>query len=718
MTPNMSVARRAERPPARLLLAALALSAGLGACGLSGCDGEDADQRALSAAGIKLEALSVAGANPVAAVDHRRKALKGIVDQLSSVAGGSDTQNAAAANLLIARAKSGLGELAAGDAAEIERRFLSQVSSSRALLDQWISQHSVAAALGQYDPAKDLASLDKEMADRTAESNRLQAQKAQQESVVAGILSRAEQARAEAKQARDREATIRRQAEGQSQTARAESIKQATEAARAADAKDRQASELAADAAKEQPRVAELTNEADKLRRQVESLGKAKQDIQKRAADAKRQSSEATTEANAVGDKIRKALSDLDATREAAGSPTTEAVSQFTAASKAAKSASATAQRESKTSALAAQGGFEQSKGEALATKARSLAAYSSLLQAMMQAKPPVPGAEPAKTNAALSELDTLKKDAQTALDEARAAYERAGGAGDLKAKLDAVVRALDELKSIKSRPAGAAPVADKPAEKPAETPASEAGESHGALSPEDAAKVQTEVRAMLRELAAATAAGDMDKAMSFVATSSESERQAVGAVFPLMAAAKSLDGACTAKWGKDLSGLLAATKVPAIKANPMFMMLMPMLGAMSKGGGGLMDVDAAENASIKAISLTEADVSSAGVAGSSKARKDGDAWKIMLPGAAASAAASQGGPMLAMAKGLTDALNKAATGTKDGKYATADDMLTDLAASMMAGMGALVPPPGGRVRPGGGGQEPPPPPPDDGGGG
>ena len=242
-------------------------------------------------------------------------------------------------------------------------------------------------------------------------------------------------------------------------------------------------------------------------------------------------------------------------------------------------------------------------------------------------------------------------------------------------------------------------------------------GESQGALSPEDAAKVETEVRAMLRELGAATAAGDMDKAMSFVATSSESEKQAVGAVFPLMAGAKSLDGACMAKWGKDLSGLVAETKVPAIKSNPMFMMMMPMLSAMSKGGGGMMDADAAEKASIKAISLTEADVSSAGVAGSSKARKEGDGWKIMLPGAAASAAVSQGGPMLAMAKGLTDAFNKAATGTKDGKYATADDMLTELAASMMAGMGGLMPPGGGN-RPRPGGQEPPPPPPDDGGGG
>ena len=700
--------RRPTRSSALSLIAAVGL-----ACAAGSCDRADSAQQTIDAANMSMESLSTSGSNPAASVKFRKDALTNIATKLKPVAEGNESSQSQAASMIVARAKAGLGQLSARDASETEQGFLSQITITRAQLDQWVSQHSTASALLSYDPAKDLADLDTQAAAKFAEAGTEQAKKAKQEQVVAEIRARSEQSRAAAKTERDREAGIRKQAEGLSQTERESYIVRAAEASRAADALERTAAELSADASKEAPKVDEIANTVDRLQKQVDSLKRAKDAIQARSAAAKKNSAVATTEANAVGSKIKASLDTLAQKREAAGSPTQEALKQYAGAVQSAKKGTTSSARDVKTASSAALGGYQQCIGDIYATRARSLALYAGALGAIAQATPAVPGASEiaAKAKSVVGELEATTKDGEAAYEEAMAGYEKAiGSAGDAKAKLEQVKKALQELKDLRTHTVKAPePAPEKPTDAPMDAkPAADAGKPEAAkpmLAEADAKAVEAEVRAMVREVAAAGAAGNMDKVVAHIVTKTDADKAFLLAAIPLGRAAKSLDAACIAKWGKDLAGLAAASQVPSVKGNPMLGMLATMLG---KGNGvstmSGQDVDAL---AIKALSATEAEVSTTDAPTATKVVKTDEGWKISLP------AGSLGNPMAAqmmpMFKGLTDAFTKAATGTTEGKYATADDMLTELSAQLMGAMGGMMGGPGGaKPKPPGGDTKPP----------
>jgi len=686
------------------------------AAGLASCERSHPDQRAIENANTRLESLSVAGANASRNPVGRGKAFREIIKNLQSATASTDVGRSQAATLLTARANAGLGEIEADRAADQEHQFLSKITVTRALLDQWMSQQSVAAALSTYDPASDLAKLDAEIAQRNTEARQLEGEKAQQEAKVRGILGNAEQARTAAKADRDREAGIRKRTEGVSQTVREDLIRQAVAASREGDAKDKQASELAAEAAKESPKVEEIGNQVERLHRQVESLNKAKTDITKSAQAAHQQADQARQDASAVGIAISRAMEDLAKIREASAAPTQEAVAKYSAAATGANKASSTPVREAKTAAFTVLGACKQSIGDLLASKARSLAVYASTLNAVAQAQPAVPDSAKAASAAAAAatELDATLKDAKAAYAEAKSAYDRAGGSGDVKTKLDAVKKALDDLEKARENP-GAAPkpaAPDSEAKPAAAAPSTETPSATGAGADENKA-IEAEVRAALKELQGALLAGDFGKIRAHMLFKSEAERQAMESLLPVMMSAKKLDDACKAKFGKDLAGLAQDTKVPAIKANPMFSMLTPVMG---KGPAGMMDPDAADKAAVRVVSKTEAEATLAGEPKPEKLVKDKGVWKVTSGDDDAGAGAQVIGAMGPIVKAMGGAFDTVAGNITADKYATADDMLTDLSAQLMGAMGGAMGGPGGggvkrpKPAPGGGGDKPPPP--------
>ena len=698
-----------RRSAAFMLLTALSIATVAGSC-----DRMDSAQKSIDAANVKLESLAAAGSNVVAPVAMRKDAFNKISTELTTIASSGESTQTQAANVLLARAKGGLGEISAKDASELEHQFFSQITIARAQLNQWISQQSTAASLNAYNPAQDLTDLDNQAKTKFTEAAKFQQEKAAQEAVVAEITGRSTQAMAAAKVERDREAGIRKQAEGMSQTAKEQMITQAAAASRAADALERKAAELSAEAAKEAPKVDEIANMVDRLQKQVESLKNAKESIQKRAAAAKVNSDQAIGDANTVGAKIKTTLDGLAKIREAAATPAQEAVKQYKAAADASKKASMTSAKESKTAATAAQGGYLQCIGDVLATRARSVAVYAATLKAITTATPAIPGASEfaAKATAAEQEFDTVTKDAETAYADARAAFDKTGASGDLKLRMDAVTKAMDELKELRSKPAGTiAPAAaamekaapEKPmtdaleAAKPKDDGAMADAPAKPMLSADDAKVVETEVRAAIKEIAAATAADDMEKMLTHFDFANDAEKKIIQAALPMKKTITALDAAATAKFGKPIGDLAKESKSPAIKANP----ILPMLVAMGKSNAFAALGSDSDGVIVKPVSATEASVSAEGSPAATKMLKKDGMWKITGLGASMGPMAAQ---MMPMFKSLSESFTSVTESIKTDKYADADAMLTDLSAKLMGAMGGMMggSGPGGRPKSGG----------------
>lgn len=550
MTNTAAPGRNSQTARLRLCAAMVLVCGGL--MGLSGCDSRTESDRILAQAGDVINAINIQGANPAPSIKRRGDELRALITKLKPVVDAKDPITAGAGQVMLARAYGGLGELAAKLAADEERQFLNQINVVRAKLDQWISQHAVAASLNVYDPTKDLADLDAQMSKQAEEVAKLKDDLAKQEAQVAKIRAQAVALKAESATVRQQETVVRARGENLSQTARADVIREAVDVSRRADGLERQAGETEALAEKEAPLVVEIKSQIERVNRQNDSLQKAKKDIQERAAAARQQSADATAEANKVGGEIATALTALNAKREAADGPTQEAIKQFTLGASTAKSASAGAGSDAAGAASASSAMFQQSLGDTHATRARSLSVHASVLEALATATPPLPAAGElsAKAQKAREEAKVARESAVAAYKAAKSAYEGARAKGALKARYEELGKALEELEKE--------PVALKAAEP------GTGGDGASTLTPEQAKAVEDEVRA-----AVDAASANEASLQAFVMLKGEVAEKLTASLAPCNASMKLLDEAVMSKFGKSMRELFATSSDDSIRAMP-----------------------------------------------------------------------------------------------------------------------------------------------------
>lgn len=675
----------------RNALVALVLASGM-AAGLSACD-DDSHDRALDSASVKLDAFGAAGSAALPIEKYRKDTYTAILAGLKDTAESGTPGQRAAANLLMARAHSGMGEIAAQNAAVFERQLLSQITIARASLDQWVSQNSVADALKVYDPAKDLADLDKQIAARLADAEKLQTDIAAQQQVVTAIKAKADQATAQARQERTREAELRKSAEGASQTARLSIITQANEVRRAADKFDEQAAIFTAEAAKESPRIDEIQREIDRLRTQSDLLRTAKGEIQARAAKSLEQSEVARTEAQSAAAKVTAALTEMNTTRAALTGPVQESTRAFTQAAAAARKAATESQKETKAAAQFSGAIYQQSLGDVLAANTFSASAFASTLQMIVNAKPPVPG-----TSGLAEELAKARQEVEAQTKEAREAYKAAlalftspGSKADPE-RMQRIEKQLRELAGVEAEPA--------PAADPA--PASDAAPGDKPMDPAPSAGVEPEVRAALAAMEPDFKSGDPALMLKHLEFTDPQVKAAIESVLPLVSKGREFNAAATEKFGKGVVDLIKESQAPAVKASPLLAQFAPLLsGGAGAAFPGASDIGKflSPEAHIKVISDTEAALSVDGVPEGLTAVKVADAWKIRFD-----SGASGGGTMLSsitpMLQPIVGVLDKVTASTREGKYANADAMLTDLNAQIMGAMAGMMGGGGGKPKP------------------
>jgi hypothetical protein len=599
-----------------------------------------------------------------------------------------------------------LGEVAAIEASEAERAVGQQITGIRSAFEQWQAQKAIADSLKSYDPTPELAKLDDEIRQREAEAARAADDKQKQVALVAQTRAKATEARAQVENFRNQEASIRASVANATQTQRAAAFEQALTIKRQGDEYEQQAAGFEAVAASQAPEVETLQNTIDKLNRQVQLLRDAKKSIVARADANKSQAAAATTEADQVAAKVTDLLKSLDEARAKVVGPTDEAAKLYALAVNAAKKSGmpgGAGGAGGKSSANMIAGNAQQSHGDVLAAKARGLGAYASLIQTLNT------GGQPGVTAEMLTQAKQAHADAVKAAEEsyrsAIAMFESAGGNAEAKEKVAKLTAAVTKLTGAPEAPPAEVPAAAPTDDKPVEKPAAGASAAPAAGS-FDAAAVEADVKAALVAIKAdASANPDPSQSLTkWMKAEDPVTKEFVDLVMGLTGKKVAMDAACKAKFGKDLTGLIAETKQASVKGNPMLGMMGQMAGQISDQFGGL----DAEKAQISAVSATEASVSMEGSPQALKMVKTDTGWKLDMDSAMGGPQAKQ---MLAMSKGpigaMSGAFEKITGQINAGEYATADDMLLKLNAELMAAMQKMMP---------GGGKPPTPPPPAGGG--
>lgn len=631
----------------------VALVLAVSGLGLGGCDRPDAAGQAITKAQIDLDAISNSGATPIVLGNRERDTFQKIISELKDATSSGTPTQAAAANLLVARAQAGLATMKVAEVVSGQERFINDLGVAKSALDQWIAQHSVADSLSLYDPTKDLADLEKQATERLAEAQAKEADKVKQEGVVAQIRARATAVQAQAASERAKVTAMRAGGEGQSQTARLATMEQAREASRRADELDRQAAELVAQANKEAPVVTELQSEADRLKRQADLLRTAKADIQKRVQTSQAQAKAARDEAAAVGKTIEKLVNDLAAAKDALAGPTNDAVKGYEQAIKSAKQAGTSQKQASSASA----GIFQQALGDVLAARLRGLASYSAVLNQAVQSRPALPFADALK-----AKLGSAVEEAKTTQDQAKAAYEGAlsslgamGGSADVKERMEKVKTALKELSDF-SPPAN------------------------------DPAQVEAQIRESLDKIHKDLQDGNVESTLAFLKFKNDQEKEAFTGLLNQQAKFSALDAACKEKFGKPLGELISASTSPAVKDSPVLKMLGP---AMSQGGSGF-DLSKGK-LSVKDAKKAELVVASPLGEQKMTLAREGGAWRgeANLPPALVAMVGQMSGqfaPLLGAVDNVTAEIRK-------GTYANSDDMLAELGTKLTEAAGAMAKP-------------------------
>lgn len=480
MTPQMIDQRLTPRPATRsgARFSTLAAASALALAGFcAGCDRGDPTQKALEEASKTLTAVSTGGSTALA-TERRKSDYQQIVSKLKAVGEPTDAGQATALHLLLSRGNAGMGEIAAQAVARSEAKFLGEVGTARAMLDKWVSQNAIADALKEYDPAPDLAQLDKQIAEKDVEVKQLQQQEQALAAQVAGLKRKADDAQTQAKALRDDDAATRATFASLSQTARASALEQAVSKRRDADGLEKQSSLVMAEVGNIKPQLDEFAKQIQRIKAQQDLFRESKVNVQTRARQGQEQSAVARAEAVESGEQLDQQLELLAKERQTLTTMNQEAIKAYSSAVASAKKSGTNASRESKTAGNIVGGNSQQALADVLATRARSLMSYAELLELASSIEPKLAkNAEYAKAGESVrAETVASAKEAIDAYKSALALYSGSGASGDIKAKMESLKAALGKLHGVIDAPApDAAPQATPEGDKPA--PMQDAGE-------------------------------------------------------------------------------------------------------------------------------------------------------------------------------------------------------------------------------------------------
>ncbi len=505
------------------------------AWGLAACGGSDPANDAVQRAAMTINTLSLGGANPTPDVNLRVTAYRKIVSELQPHTSAPTPATASAANMLVARAHTGLGSFEADAVAAAELQARNMLRTLRVQFDRYVAEQAQAASADGYDPAPYLADLDRQIQEKDAEIAAAWAAKSALDKALADLEEKAAAETSLASRERQLETGLRQRAINASAVEQADLIGRANEHKRAADARDKAASLLRAQAAQQAPEGVALQAEIDRLTDQRKLLDEAKAEIRAFAKASSDRAAASRASAMQAAEQIRSAAGELAKLRAGIPEAAERATEAFDRAAQAA-SAAGRAGGEAAVAAALAEAQAKHAKADLLSMRVRGLHAYAAMLEALAGATPPLPDSASfaSQAQAAKSEASKLAAEARELFAEVQDTYSNSGGRGDVADRLQRLAASMEALTGVASgdASAGITSEADEPAD---------VGTDVAAADPE------TEVRAMLREFVSAAEAGDAAAFERYMDMSDP-------AIRALVDASMELDAACREKFGKSLN--------------------------------------------------------------------------------------------------------------------------------------------------------------------
>jgi hypothetical protein len=390
------------------------------------------------------------------------------------------------------------------------------------------------------------------------------------------------------------------------------------------------------------PRLSEVNAIIAKLTKQKADLDAIAGSLQERTAAARKEASDARAAAAAAAGDLKKRLDDLDALRKGGlATAYDQALSGYRKAGSLAKSAQGGGKP---AAAKIAAGMAALSQAETYWARAQGSQAFAALLKTLATAQPSLPYASEMQarcTDALKSQKDDLAS-AQTALEEAKAAFTTSGVGGAVKERLDALGELLDKAINVtKDENLDAAGAFGFRTRVPAEVAYAPAAPAPKAAAP--AGDDEAQVRAELDKMFAAAAEGQKHIARA--------------------------EAACKAKFNKSFAEVLASN---------------PMLGASA----GMIQKAMSLKPSDFRITFTDdtATASAPGLPGGVQFTKVGGKWTAPMAGAAAQSQE--------LTKAAGQAFDEWAADIEAGKFAdetaASTGLMTKMQAVMMKMMGDM----------------------------
>ncbi len=640
-----------RRVPVRRLgavAAGVVLLAGVGGCGES-----DPAAEAVRVAAMQMETLSLTGANPAPSREHRLETFRQIVSRLQPHTGGEAGGTKSAANLLMARAQAGLAGMKFEELADAQRRTLDAITSIRGLLDRYLNAQVMVTALEQYDPGPELAELDDRIRSRDEEIAEVLRQKQALEKELSGLEARAAAELEKARAQRMEETSLRQQAVNARAVEQAALIEQAAEHKRVADAHDKEASLLRAQITQRAPEVGEFETLIGRLTEQRRLLDEAKAEVQARAKAKAERAAEARAAAMQAAEEIKKRLASLDELRQPVEGLTKEVTEGYQSAARACTAAGSIGE------ARLGVASNQHALADVLALRAQTERAYAKLLRDLADATPSLSGIADlrARADGAEQKAIDLAAKAAEALNEAKDAYTNAGSrAEETRQRLESLNQKLQELSDVRKDPS-------KIVEESA--PSASVAEAPAASEPADeTARVEADIRAMLRELAAAEARGDdFASIRRYLHATTPAGKQFIQFGETVGAASREFKAALQEKFGSDLDEKMAGMN-----------QMMPDFGF-------------SEEVEITVLGPTAAALNIKGQPVTFGVVKADGVWKLDVDSLAATLGVMMG-PMMKMGEPLAEAFRQLAADIRAGTYSTIEEvqqaMMTRMQTLMM----------------------------------
>ncbi|MCC7388478.1 MAG: hypothetical protein IT431_06880 [Phycisphaerales bacterium] len=574
---------------------AAVLAACAGTLWLAGC-GEDADERTLTDASIKLASLS-AGAGAPIPDQAAQSGFQAVIGSLQGLTGG-DGAVAADASVLVSSAQRGLGLRAAGKAVVLQREMLTMFPSIRAQLEAWSRHNSAAQAAAAYDPTPEFARIDRDVRARQDEADKARAERAridkQISELIAGVTSRM----AQSGTFREQAGALQLQIAKVSATEGLRLTEQIRELSRQADGLEREARELKAQADNHQVELHGAEVSIGKLESQIKLLAESRASVQTRQSASQARAAQARGDAQQaagviaslvdtatgsippmLADAVAATRGQFEGTPEELFGDAPAALTPFVeqaftpAVEEAARQLQTAAQTARKANTLrrsssqVAVGEAQQSLGEVHWNNAAGLDAYAQMLEELAGTTPPLPsGTEyAARAKAARAGATEAKRAAFEAYQSAKSAYEASGAKAEVATQIEEVSRKLNDISRVVGAGVMDAEALNSLQDPGAEEPADEPAPEEPADEPTADADPVEQLRSAIRTALEAQAAGDYEAVIGFMHPATDDDQDFVDASAGLLRGIGRLNSATEEAFGQSFSAWLAANPDPML---------------------------------------------------------------------------------------------------------------------------------------------------------